>query len=284
MSISFALSGSDPAIKLDTAPVAELAAAWWQADPRLRQQLTAAWARTRPLSDTQRRLRSGPMAVAFDACDKLGWYPHCTCPWKWVHPTGPIIDLCAMAPFEVNIIAARDAQAVVWRQWTGGSSGGGTSTGSTAWTDPKPTRPLLEPIIKLLAKKDINNWGWKQKACLRNYTSGGLWPAQRLFQAGLVDCPDCPCGLPQTNSHVCFSCDRTLGFRNQFGDPDMLHQLGLHPNTWAAERLLVQTPDVEADLPLRESFRYTGVLCDPNFLVSGLAAPDGSLFGCQWQK
>ena len=59
----------------------------------------------------------------------------------------------------------------------------------------------------------------------------------------------------------------------------MFQQLQLHSNTWAAERLLVQTPDVGSDLPLVESSMSSGVLRYPNYTISGVAAPDGSLFG-----
>ena len=136
---------------------------------------------------------------------RIGW--KLQSPTQWEDLFGHCHDIDKVRSKSIASNIRRDTRIGLWKKLGNRDSSYASLEG----------RPWLEPIQRLLNKKDTHDWHGAHKGMLKAIVSSGLWPAQRLHDAGYITDGLCTCGAPQTVKHILFSCPLTRSFRTDWG-------------------------------------------------------------------
>ncbi len=115
----------------------------------------------------------GPIGALLGSLARIGWTA--TTARHFRDADGNVIDLLKESPATVEWRASRAAQAALWRRLQATPGMGQIS------------KPRLEPIIKLLARKCGPQWRPRHSAVLRSLAINSQWTQARLHEHGLVD-------------------------------------------------------------------------------------------------
>jgi len=88
-------------------------------------------------------------------------------------------------------------------------------------------RPYLVPLQRLVNSRPSADWTPKHQGMLKAIVANGLWPQQRLWEAGLVSRPECNvCSCAGTLKHRNWHCLCTEPLRAGYGLPAAVLRLG----------------------------------------------------------
>jgi hypothetical protein len=115
--------------------------------------------------------------------------------------TGEVLDIREEAPSTMKILVERAVTKLLWRNW---------ATAQSAKSDPLERDPegYWMEELRCWTSRARKGWTLLQAACVNSIAGGGQWPQQRLYDAGVVDDPNCySCNsAPGTVEHRTWTC------------------------------------------------------------------------------
>eukprot|EP00973_Karenia_brevis_P070772 9837268-Karenia_brevis.AAC.1 len=130
-----------------------------------------------------------------------------------------------------------------------------------------------------------SDWGAHQQGCLKAAVTGGLWPEERLFNAGLAPsnvCQSC-FGAVGNGTHRLYGCANTAPFREEYNCPIMFQQAAQYPDLPLWTRALLPDPSWHYPKPCMEMLVHW-VKRPENGCLDGIGYGDGSGINPRWRR
>ena len=125
---------------------------------------------------------------------------------SWETDIGLSISIDSLCPRAVKTLAHEAVDRMNWK----------VAVRNRPFLAPIGGRPLLEPIKAMINKSPGQDWGRQHMGMVTTVAAMGIWPMDRLKEAGYHTQGLCACGCPQTVWHLVWDCPLTRPFRVQY--------------------------------------------------------------------
>ena len=203
----------DTTYRLNSGAIVALASALWDNwVPRhwILRTWNEAFLQANDVGFSWNTVNDGMMAVAA-TCKRISWTSFT--PGCFLTEEGIKINCDVMCPKSIKLLADRATETAVLRQAVANDA-------DLRVLGPQAV-PWMLPLRRLVSQKPNENWNPLHQSMLRCCVARGLWPPQRLKDAGIIEDGSCYlCGGPGTVFHRVVHCPGRHSFRYNYGLPE----------------------------------------------------------------